>query len=394
MNRQARPIKATFSVRALAWLALASGLALAQAQSALTSPQSDPKRPGITQEARARVRQAMNAVGLVLVRNAGDTANPQPWSRGSAVVVREDGIVSTNLHVVIQDKTDRVYDELLFSLPGDKPSFWSGPRRYRMKLVLTSREYDLALLRIVSDEANRALPPSMIFPAIRIGNSRQVQVLDDVTIIGFPEKGGSTVTANLGVVEGTDVAGNWIKTDARLIHGNSGGAAVNNDGELIGIPSKVVVDEDKTRTYGAVGFLRPAHLVAAMLKDVRNMETAGLSVDAAPSRPPANHNSSSTTTAANTPVITVRGVVRSAADGKPIGGVRIGLIRLGSQDVNEVTLLTWGGTNPDGQFELNRPVPAGRYTLMARALGYQVFSRDVEIDQKSARLAIELRPSS
>ena len=79
-------------------------------------------------------------------------------------------------------------------------------------------------------------------PAIEIADSRSVRELDDLAIIGYPEKGGSTVTVNLGTVEGKDILENWIKTDARLIHGNSGGAAVNSRGKLIGIPTKVVVD--------------------------------------------------------------------------------------------------------------------------------------------------------
>src|SRR5207244_9550044 len=138
--------------------------------------------------------------------------------------------------------------------------------------IIVSNECDLALLRVESDATGKPLPRSFTFPSIEIGDSRKIKLLEDLFIIGFPEKGGSTVTVNRGVVEGRDLLGNWIKTDARVIHGNSGGAAVTSDGKLVGIPTKVVADEqpidkdgdgfpDDYRRYGAVGFLRPAYLI-------------------------------------------------------------------------------------------------------------------------------------
>src|SRR5262249_7434276 len=151
--------------------------------------------------------------------------------------------------------------------------------------------------------------------------------------IGFPEQGGSTVTVNMGVVEGKDMLEDWIKTDARLIHGNSGGAAVDVHGKLIGIPTTIVVDSqaidrdghglpDDFRMYGAVGFLRPAHLVAALLSDLndpeeRKPETAG----AEDSKPPDVPKS-----VEPTETMVVRGLIRSSADGNPIAGARVGLV--------------------------------------------------------------------
>ena len=104
-----------------------------------------------------------------------------------------------------------------------------------------------------------------------------------------------TVTISPGVVEGKDILGNWIKTDARVIHGNSGGAAVNSEGKLVGIPTKVVADEqpidtdgdgfpDDYRRYGAVGFLRPSYLVVDMLTRVDSKDAPETN-SAAPSTP-------------------------------------------------------------------------------------------------------------
>jgi len=356
----------------------------------------------LSPEVRARVRQAASAVGLIFVRNVSDSDAPPLRLRASAVVIRKDGIIATNYHVITQDGTGRVYDEIIFSLPPEPGSSGPQQKRYRVTPVVINKLYDLTLLRIIPDGAYSSLSGGEELPAIELADSHSVRLLDDLIIIGFPERAGSSVTVNTGIVEGIDTLDQWIKTDARLMRGNSGGAAVNGEGKLIGIPTKVVVDSqpidkdgdgfpDEVRQFGAVGFLRPAQLVSSMLSQ--------LSSGAQKSAPIPNSQKS------NSPAYTaevieqgigfeVRGVIRSIATAKPIAGARVGLVPLGTQTVSAANLLTWGGSNADGQFELNKRVPPGRYTLKAVAFGYGAFSQDIEIKQDAAPLVIELRPSS
>jgi S1-C subfamily serine protease len=307
--------------------------------------------------------------------------------------VRTDGVLVTNSHVITNTKTARSYEEIYLSLPADGESA-SSLARYRLKPLLINKEYDLALLRVESDAAGNPLPKSFTFPTIDIGDSRKVRLLEDLFIIGFPEKGGSTITVNRGVVEGKDILASWIKTDARVIHGNSGGAAVNSEGKLIGIPTKVVADDqpidrdgdgfpDDYRRYGAVGFLRPSHLVAEMIAKLGSND----SENRQPSMAPPKVGLSST-------LLTVRGVVKSAIGGKPIAGALVGLLPLGEPNVTESTLLTWGSTNSEGAFKLNKAVPPGRYTVKAKALANQVYTRDVEIGPGTSTLIIEMLASS
>jgi len=266
----------------------------------------------------------------------------------------------------------------------------SASRRYRLKVVLTNRHLDLALLRVVSDSEGGDVPADFTLPRIELGDSHAVQLLDDIIVIGFPEKGGSTVTVNPGVVEGKD--GNWIKSDARLIHGNSGGAAVNTEGKLIGIPTKVVVDErlidkepggtHRINNSVGVGFLRPAHLVAAMLAQ---LDDSGKK----PNRPASMEEIGGSPL--KTENVIVRGYVRSAGTAKAIAGALAGLIPRGAFEVTALNLLTWGGTNADGKFEMNRPVAPGRYTMKVRAMGYEDSVLDVDITEKGAPIVVELR---
>jgi S1-C subfamily serine protease len=360
--------------------------------------QSPDKEIRLSAESRVRIRQAIAAVGLLLVRNGGD--DPEPRPRGSAVVVRGDGLVVTNSHVITDTRSTRLYDELFFS-PSSNAQASSAPNVYRLKPLLINRNYDLALLRIEADRDGKAVPQSTVFPTIEMGDSQSIELLEDLIIVGYPEKGGSSVTLSTGFVEGKDIIKNWIKTDARVIHGNSGGAAVNNEGKLIGIPTKVEADvqpidrngdgsPDGYRRYGAVGFLRPAYLVVAMIEELNNPNAVRMPDPPAP-KPQAPKVA---TPKMQMPgEITVRGVVRSQANSKPIAGALVGIIPLGTTKVTEENLLAWGNTNTTGQFNLNNSIPPGRYTLRATAIGHAPYSREIEISQNSPQLVIEMRSS-
>jgi S1-C subfamily serine protease len=274
-------------------------------------------------------------------------------------------------------------------------------RRYRLKPVLIKREYDLALLRVVAAFDGQPVPPSEVLPAIEIGDSRAIQLLDKLVIIGFPQGGGTSVTVNEGVVEGKDIVGQWIKTSARLIHGNSGGAAVDREGRLIGIPTKVVIDKSLLRKgagpalsgadyeAAAVGFLRPAQLVQSMLAKVAVAETSGEASPNFATRPQSSPQHQTLPDAAAETTVMVRGIVRTASDHHPVAGARVGLLPLGVSDVTTANLIAWGGTNADGEFALNKPAARGRYTIKVKALGYQDFVGDFDIGQGS--ILVELR---
>ena len=368
-------------------LAFASILASPVAPVAQRSPAPKPSAP-LSSASRNRIRKAVTAVGLILVRNASDAPSPRP--RGSAVIIRSDGIVVTNRHVITDTRSQQTFDEIHLSLGADDSQPTAAPKTYRLNLLLTNTKYDLALLRI-RPGAGGGAARSGLFPFIELADTQTVKLLDNLIVIGYPEKGGTSVTLSEGVVEGKDSLGNWIKTDARVIHGNSGGAAVNRDGKLIGIPTKVEADDqeidkngdgqpDAKRSYGAVGYLRPANLIATLLAQLDERDVVRR-LDVPPLRPRPEGG------------VALRGSVRAAGTGKAIVGALVGLVPLGATWVSESNLLTWGNTNADGIVVFNKPVMPGRYTLKARALGYELHSQDVEIASNSRDLAIQLRPS-
>jgi S1-C subfamily serine protease len=158
--------------------------------------QSD-KAPHLSRDSRSLVRKAVAAVGLILVRNFGDSSNPRP--RGSGVIVRGDGIIATNNHVITDKKSNSAYDEIFFT-PSAEGADAARSKPFLLKTLLVDKDNDLALLRIEPDSAGNAPSKLTAFPAVEMGDSKAAQLLDELVIIGFPEKGGTTVTLSQGVI--------------------------------------------------------------------------------------------------------------------------------------------------------------------------------------------------
>ena len=360
-----------------------------QIVSAQSNPPAIPKISYST-EVREQIKKVIPAIGLVLVRNANDP-DQKLRPRGSAVIVRKDGLVITNFHVIARERSTRTFDEIFLSLPADASAdATTAQRQLKLKIVLLNQERDLALLRVIGDKPDATVE----LPFIVLGDSHKTELLDDVFIIGFPEKGGTTVTVNPGVIEGKDALDDWIKTNGRLLHGNSGGAAVNSEGKLIGVPTRVVVDSDSQKTYGSVGYLRPAHLVAAMISKFQEAEMNAAAQKSAPTTitTPATPNTATSNETRAISMLVVRGSVKSTT-GKPLAGVRVGLLLVG-KEVAASNLITWGGSNAEGQFTLEKSVPPGRYNLRARVIGYEPYSFDLDLSSTSVSIEIELKPTS
>jgi serine protease Do len=158
---------------------------------------------------------------------------------GSGVVVRPDGYILTNNHVV--DHADQLSVEL-----NDGGSF-------KAKLVGTDAATDLAVVKIEGTK----------LPTLPLGDSDAVRVGDVVLAIGNPLGVGQTVTMGIVSAKGraTEHGDNsyedFIQTDAPINQGNSGGALVNTRGELVGINSQILTPSGGNI---GIGFAIPANM--------------------------------------------------------------------------------------------------------------------------------------
>lgn len=166
-------------------------------------------------------------------------------SLGSGVIVRSNGLIITNNHVI------EGADEVQVVTP-DK-------REFSARLVIADPRVDLAVLNI--NTQGRPLP------AIRLGDSDNLKVGDVVFAIGNPFGVGQTTTHGIisalaRTVSGVSDYQFFIQTDAAVNPGNSGGALVGSNGELIGINSAIY---SRSGGSNGIGFAIPVALVRSML---------------------------------------------------------------------------------------------------------------------------------
>lgn len=169
---------------------------------------------------------------------------------GSGVVVSADGTILTNAHVI--DGADKIT-----VLMSDNKSFDA-------KLVGTDKPSDLAVLKIEAQN----------MPYLNLGNSDTVRVGDIVLAIGNPLGIGQSVTSGIisakgrrtGLSDGQSFE-DFIQTDAPINRGNSGGALVNLNGELIGINSQILSSGGQGGNIG-IAFSIPSNMAKSVMEQL------------------------------------------------------------------------------------------------------------------------------
>lgn len=153
---------------------------------------------------------------------------------GTGSIIRPDGLVLTNAHVVVNSADHRPYSHISIFL---KPERVTGSpktdlaKRFTARVIAANESLDLALLQIEQAPALRA---------IVFGDPATVRIGDPVLAIGHPEQGGMwTLTSGLISAEFEDFNGTTGKhvfqTDTGLNRGNSGGPLLDSRGYMIGI---------------------------------------------------------------------------------------------------------------------------------------------------------------
>ncbi len=162
---------------------------------------------------------------------------------GSGTILTPDGWILTNAHVVERVGGGSV-EEVVVSASLD-------PRRppvelFRATVERVDEDRDLALVHVASGFYGQPLPDGYTFPTVPMGDPDALAIGDPIWLVGYPSTGGQgsrvSVTCTRGVVSGYETAdfGPVIKTDAEITSGNSGGAALDEHGRLVGVPTSLV----------------------------------------------------------------------------------------------------------------------------------------------------------
>ncbi|MEO8649610.1 MAG: DegQ family serine endoprotease [Acidobacteriota bacterium] len=169
---------------------------------------------------------------------------------GSGVIVTADGTILTNNHVI--DGAEKITVQM------------SDNKTFDAKVVGSDKPSDLAVLKIEAQN----------MPYLTLGNSDTVRVGDIVLAIGNPLGIGQTVTAGIisakgrrtGLSDGSSFE-DFLQTDAPINRGNSGGALVNLNAELIGINSQILSGSPSGGNIG-IGFSIPSNMAKSVMEQL------------------------------------------------------------------------------------------------------------------------------
>ena len=181
---------------------------------------------------------------------------PEQRASGSGVLISEDGFIVTNNHVI--DGADEINITL------------NNKHSYKATIVGSDPSSDIAVLKIDGKS----------FPYLVYGNSDEVKLGQWVLAVGYPLTLDVTVTAGIISAKSRSIGINrrqsdnpiesFLQTDAAVNPGNSGGALINTDGQLIGINSAIA---SPTGSYAGYSYAIPVNIVKKVVNDLMKFGT-------------------------------------------------------------------------------------------------------------------------
>lgn len=300
------------------------------------------------------------------------------WS-GSGTVIRADGLILTNAHVALDERQEEPVWLLVMRTIDDRtppePAYFG-----RAVLHSQARKLDLAVVAPAYTLDGQPIQPGEVtMRPLPMTAPGAVESGDALANIGYPGIGGELISNFQGSVSGFEAdpavpeigSVGWIKTDATMGGGISGGTTINDRGELIGVPTRLGEIED--RGSGIIAQTNLARLLPEGYDTLLEIGTGeGIpplaGTDAPPTDAPAD--------------VTVTGSVVSADSGQPVPGawfivldpgVPVADYLAGRQDA----VYSFATSGADGAFQLKKPVARGQaYGVVVIARGYRNTSED------------------
>ncbi len=208
-------------------------------------PQSNDPGPTAGGGLSGSQRQHLAAATVLIYMTDEENGEFYPFGIGSGTILTPDGLILTNSHVAKPSALgygDADPDVLIIALNQDESS--PPVPTYIAEVQAFDGVLDLAVIRIVSTmDGARVDGSSLNLPFVELGNSDDMHLGDAINIFGFPGIGGDTITFTKGSVAGFSTESPvgdraWIKTDATIAGGNSGGLGANDQAQIIGVPTR------------------------------------------------------------------------------------------------------------------------------------------------------------
>jgi S1-C subfamily serine protease len=240
--------------------------AIARQQGAPTLSETYPTIPAGGDRTGSSALSTLFKGAVMLAIKVGDDLGT-----GSGTVITPRGHILTNFHVLASKDSDQLAnggEGILVAIPPSQGE--KAQPKYLARVVAADSALDLAVIRIVSDAEGAPLTGDLGLRPIPIGDSDRVRPGEEVTVIGYPTIGGvGDITVTRGITAGVITvkdAGLFLKTDAEMNPGNSGGTAVDSSGRLVGVPT---AGRFTTDMPGKIGLVRPINAARALIEKAK-----------------------------------------------------------------------------------------------------------------------------
>lgn len=219
-------------------------------------------------------KQLYRETGMAVVLIKAFDPGGRSYSLGTGSIIRNDGLVLTNAHVIFNDETGRPFTQIRIFF---KPEHVTGDRKIDLKkrskanVIGYSDPLDLAIVQI------HGRPSSL--PHLKFADSDRIEIGESVLAIGHPEQGGlwtltkgtiSTRIKNFENIPGKDV----FQTDASINRGNSGGPLLDQHGLMVAINSNIARRSEDGLAITGINFSIKSNIALKWLKSTGNSFTA------------------------------------------------------------------------------------------------------------------------
>ena len=163
------------------------------------------------------------------------TDNVLAYGSGSGTIVTSNGVIVTNHHVIFDEDEFKPLDTFEVCITFDVQE--EPVCKYTARLIADDKDLDIALLKINSNDVFGKDLPTLKYLSYK--NETTPQEQDEIQIVGYPGSGGETITITKGQVSGFETFNGYryFKTDTDFDMGSSGGTAMDQNDNFVGIPT-------------------------------------------------------------------------------------------------------------------------------------------------------------
>ena len=337
------------------------------------------------------INAAIHATVQINIFHKDAKGEYQYIGNGSGSILNPSGLILTNYHVALDYESRKAWDLLVigytkFTDQAPQPVCYA-------EFVYGDPNLDLALLECYDKDGN-PLPENFFPYYFELGNSDRLQLGQNIYIIGYPGIGEGLITFTSGRVSAFTQQRAWISTDATVAGGNSGGAALDDSGYLIGVPTEIGgmfarVGSDGKIVTANLNHIRPINFATGMIYTyIHEVERQSKQEQA---QQPTQPQQPQQPGQKESEQAVYMGRLVSAETGRGISGATIGVFKPGVK-IDQVTetnlqdlLFTTAQTDTNGNFQLEHALTVGRsYSVVIYANGYEFIAMDDGITVKES----------